>query len=51
MVNAKNSFGGYVGMSPFIATLRDGKVIDSATGSGRDSEFIIILCRQDGVPI
>jgi hypothetical protein len=51
MVNAKNSYGGYVGMSPFIATLRDGKVIDSATASGRDAEFVLILCRQEGVPI
>jgi hypothetical protein len=50
-VNAKNSYGGYVGESPFIATFRDGKVIDTATASGRDAKFVIELCRDAGVPI
>jgi hypothetical protein len=50
-VNSKNSFGGYVGMSPFIVTIRDGKIVDGTVGSGRDAEFIIIICRQDGVAV
>jgi hypothetical protein len=41
LVNAKNSYGGYVGDSPYIATLRDGKVIDTATKGGDDAFWII----------
>lgn len=50
-VNAKNSYGGYVGASPYVATLRDRKVIDSATASGSDARFIIEICRDRGVPL
>jgi hypothetical protein len=51
MVNTKNSSGRYIGMSPFVVRLRGGKVIDSSTGSGREAEFVISLCRQEGGPV
>ena len=50
-VNVKNSYGGYVGASPYVARLRDRKVIDTATASGQDGQFIIQICRDRGVPI
>lgn len=50
MVNAKNSYGGYVGASPYIATVRSGKVVDSVTGSARDEATILLgMCREKGV--
>jgi hypothetical protein len=51
LVNAKNSYGGYVGDSPYIATLRDGKVIDTATKGGDDAFWIIKICKERGVPL
>jgi hypothetical protein len=52
LVNAKNSYGGYVGASPYIATMRNGIVVDSATGSGRDDVNILLgMCRAKGVPV
>ena len=50
-VNAKNSYGGYVGAGPFFAKFRDGKVVDSATASGTDAKFLIQICRESGVPL
>jgi hypothetical protein len=51
MVNAKNSYGGYAGDSPYVATLRNGKVIDGTTASGNDAQFVIQICRERGVPL
>lgn len=50
-INAKNSYGGYVGAGPFFAKFRDGKVVDSATASGTDAKFLIQICRESGVPL
>lgn len=52
-VNGKNSFGGYVGMSPFIGILADGPngpfgLVD-IDSSARDRPFVIKLCRDSGV--
>ena len=52
-VNGKNSFGGYVGMSPFVGMLADlpsgpFKLMDIGS-SARDREFVIKLCREHGV--
>lgn len=51
LVNAKNSYGGYTGDGPYIATIRDGAVVDAATGTGRDAQFVVQLCRERGVQI
>jgi hypothetical protein len=51
VVNAKNSFGGYVGASPFIAEIRDGKVVDAHAAGGSSAEFLVMVCRDRGVPI
>ncbi|WP_457103410.1 hypothetical protein [Mesorhizobium sp. URHB0026] len=48
-VNAKNSYGGYVGASPYIAKLRGGVVVDSA--SGGDGQILVQMCRESGVAI
>lgn len=48
-VNAKNSYGGYTGAAPFIATVRNGVVIDSIASSGRSAQTIIQMCQQRGV--
>lgn len=52
-VNAKNSFGGYVGSSAAIGVIRNGSVIvaniDSSTH--RDMPFVGESCRKIGVPV
>lgn len=52
-VNAKNSFGGYTGMSPFIGTLRTNNMFKVAQiGNNReDSEIIKTVCRKMGIQI
>ncbi len=50
LVNAKNSFGGYVGSSLFIAMLRGGTVVD-ATVENSQYNIVASFCRQRGVAI
>lgn len=50
LVNAKNSFGGYVGSSLFIALLRNGAVVD-ATIENSQYNIVANFCRQRGVAI
>jgi hypothetical protein len=53
-VNARNSYGGYSGYSPFIVVFEPGTLPDAAVGSIQNNGFenpIVILCRQAGVPI
>jgi hypothetical protein len=52
-VNGKNSFGGYVGMSPFVGVLADSPngpfgLVDIGS-SAKDRPFVIKLCRDSGV--
>lgn len=51
-VNGKNSFGGYVGMSPFIGMLPEPsgpfKLMDIGS-SASDRAFVIKTCREHGV--
>jgi hypothetical protein len=52
-VNGKNSYGGYVGMSPFVGILADGPngpfgLIDIGS-SAADRPFIVKTCRDSGV--
>lgn len=57
MVNAKNSYGGYVGMSPFLGSLivRDGKPIMFAvvglTGADISGEAVLKVCSQYGITL
>lgn len=55
-VNAKNSFGGYVGNQPFLgllATTKDGKVatfnVVSMGGTDTDTEVTMDMCHRYGV--
>lgn len=50
LVNAKNSFGGYVGSSLFIAIVRGGSVVD-ATIENSQYNIVTSFCRQRGVAI
>lgn len=53
-VNAKNSFGGYVGMSPFYGVLNEqNKTYDfGGTGtSGTDRMAVVSLCKERGVTV
>jgi hypothetical protein len=52
-VNGKNSYGGYVGMSPFVGLLADTPngpfgLIDIGS-SAKDRPFVVKLCRDSGV--
>jgi hypothetical protein len=52
-VNGKNSYGGYVGMSPFVGLLADGPngpfgLVDIGS-SAKDRPFVVKLCRDSGV--
>jgi len=52
-VNGKNSYGGYVGMSPFVGILADGPngpfgLVDVGS-STKDRPFVIKLCWDSGV--
>jgi len=56
MVNAKNSYGGYVGFVPFIATVKvnngkaTGRVIMAMGGPGADDNFVAEkTCRDFGL--
>lgn len=50
-VNAKNSYGGYVGSSPYIAKLRGTVIVDSTTGSGSEADTIALMCRSAGAAL
>jgi len=50
-VNAKNSYGGYVGASPYIAKVRGGVVVDSTSDSGQGGQILVQMCRESGVAI
>lgn len=53
-VNAKNSYGGYVGMSPFIAEIdkKTQEVVDSsADASEVGANFIRETCAKAGAPL
>jgi hypothetical protein len=50
-VNAKNSYGGYVGASPYIATVRGGVVVDSKSSPGEGGQILVQMCRERGVVI
>lgn len=52
-VNGKNSYGGYVGMSPFIGVLADGPdglfgLVDIGS-STKDHALVVKLCRDSGL--
>lgn len=52
-VNARNSFGGYVGRTAVVGVIRNGSVIaanmDSSTH--RDMPFVAAACQKIGVPV
>ncbi len=49
-VNGKNSYGGYVGMSPFIGVLGEGAFGLVDIGSSRDGRPITVkLCQDSGI--
>lgn len=52
-VNAKNSFGAYIGFKPFVGHLigNSFKVIGSGDGSSNASSMIGGVCRTVGLPI
>jgi hypothetical protein len=54
LVNGKNSFGGYVGMSPFIGILVDENSPEGFAlykiASSSDRDVTATLCRDSGLP-
>ncbi|TAX22773.1 hypothetical protein ELI02_28010 (plasmid) [Rhizobium leguminosarum] len=51
-VNAKNSFGGYVGMMPYIGTINGGKFnLQAMASSGNEAAFINGQCNSIGLAI
>jgi len=54
MANAKNSFGGYTGMKPFVGFLSTSPLVFIATGYGgteTDTWVVTKTCRDFGIPM
>ncbi len=56
LVNAKNSYGGYTGMSPFIGVFprpqpSSGFHVVKIGSSEKDQDVVLTVCRKHGVPI
>lgn len=55
MINGKNSYGGYIGASPYLASLiyRDGvavgaALVDIASDTTTSSAATLLMCRENG---
>lgn len=46
LVNGKNRMGGYVGFRRFVVVMKDGAVVYSATGDGRNFDFVSMQCQK-----
>lgn len=53
VVNARNSFGGYVGDKPYVVGMSsDGFVLDASIAGGENSVFAhLAMCRSKNLPI
>lgn len=49
-VNAKNSYGGYVGQSAAVGVIRNGAVIETNVDPGGPGSFVADACRKLGAP-
>ena len=53
-VNAKNSYGGYSGMSPFLGVMDEGGLVFEAVSIGSDrnsSDVVRIMCNGKGLAL
>ncbi len=54
-VNAKNSYGGYVGETPFIGTFighdNSGFMVSYMGGPDKDTYAVLVVCRSNGLKL